>query len=139
MRTHRCLLGFGWEPSKYLGAWESSGAASAGRCEWESPPSSVQPPGSTSLCQQMPCAGQQAGSLRLKDTGAGGKDKCQKPQGWRHELGYWEWSPGARRIWIESTMMSYSVQGKPSLWTLTLCGPACNTSTTILFWASQDS
>lgn len=24
LKTHHCLLGFGWEPSKYLGAWEGS-------------------------------------------------------------------------------------------------------------------
>lgn len=54
-----------------------------------------------SPCQQTLCAGQQAGSLGLKEVGAGGKDKCQKPRGQRHELGYWEWRPGARRIWLE--------------------------------------
>lgn len=40
-------------------------------------------------CQQTLCAGQQAGgSLGLQEVGAGGKDKCQKPRGLRHELGY---------------------------------------------------
>ena len=34
-KSHYCLLGFVWKPSKYLGAWESSGPASAWKCRWE--------------------------------------------------------------------------------------------------------
>lgn len=84
---------FGWEPSKYLGGWESSAAASVWRCRWESIPSFIRPLGSALPCQQTLCVGH----WQPRAQGCGSRWERQAPKAlvmetWAGLLGMEPWS-----------------------------------------------